>query len=85
MWESSVEKAPSWRPAESCQHQPGISHALCETPNEAMLDNQGAPKPQCVRLDVLINPLFASRSERAEEENRAFVTNENVRSDRDNL
>jgi hypothetical protein len=49
-----------------------------------MLDDQCVPKPQGVRLDVLINPLFASGSERAEQENRAFVANENVRRTRDN-
>jgi hypothetical protein len=50
-----------------------------------MLDNQGAPKPQCVRLDVLINPLFASGSERTEQEDCTFIANENVRSIPDNL
>jgi hypothetical protein len=49
-----------------------------------MLDDQGAPKPQGVRLDVLMNPFFGSGSERAEQENCAFIVNENVRSARDN-
>jgi hypothetical protein len=50
-----------------------------------MLNDQGASKPQGVRLDVLINPLFGLGSERAEQENCAFIVNENVRSDRDNV
>jgi hypothetical protein len=49
-----------------------------------MLDDQGGPKPQCIRLDVLINPVFASGSERAEQKNCAFILNENVGSNRDN-
>jgi len=50
-----------------------------------MFDDQATPKPRSVRLDALINPLFASGSERAEQEDRAFIANENVRSIRDNL
>jgi hypothetical protein len=50
-----------------------------------MLNDQGAPKPLSVRLDVLINPFFAFEGKRAEKENGAFVMDENVRSDRDNL
>jgi hypothetical protein len=50
-----------------------------------MLYDQHVPKPLSVRLDVLINPRFASGSERAEQENRAVVANENVRRTRDNL
>jgi hypothetical protein len=50
-----------------------------------MLDDQGVPEPLSVRLDVIINPLFASGSERAEQENCAFIANENVRCTLDNL
>jgi hypothetical protein len=50
-----------------------------------MLYDQGASKPQRVRLDVLINPFFGLGSQRAEQENGAFIVNENVRGDRDNL
>jgi hypothetical protein len=68
----------------SLQHQPGVLHALREAPSETMLDDQNTPKPLSVRLNVIINPLFASGSERAEQEKCAFVMDENVRSDRDN-
>src|SRR5437899_9020590 len=37
------------------------------------------------RLDVLLDPLFASGSERAEQENRALIANQNVRGIRDKL
>src|SRR5438093_11787128 len=50
-----------------------------------MLDDQGAPKPLSVRLDMLLDPLFASGSERAEEENCALIANQNVRGTRNNL
>jgi hypothetical protein len=50
-----------------------------------MLNDQGAPEPERGLVDVLINPFFASGSERAEQENSAFIPNENVRSERDNL
>src|SRR6266566_2657390 len=50
-----------------------------------MLDDQGAPKPQSVRLDMLLDPLFASGSERAEQENCALIANQNVRGTRNNL
>src|SRR5882724_3390323 len=41
--------------------------------------------PQSVRLDVLLDPLFASGSERAEQENRALIANQDVRGTRDKL
>jgi hypothetical protein len=50
-----------------------------------MLDDQGVSKPQSVRLDVLINPLFALGSESAEQEDCAFIANENVRNIRNKL
>src|SRR5438552_17091803 len=56
-----------------------------ETPSDAILDDQGAPKPQSVRLDMLLNPLFATGSERADQENCALIANQNVRGIRDNL
>src|SRR6266550_910148 len=62
-----------------------ILQPLGETPSETVLDDQGAPKPQSVRLDVLLNPLFASGSERAEQEHCALIANQNVRGIRDNL
>jgi len=68
----------------SLQHQPRILHPVRETPSETMLDDQGAPKPHRVRLDVLINPFFALKRERAEQENGAFILNENVKSKWDN-
>src|SRR5437899_5456171 len=37
------------------------------------------------RLDVLLDPLFASGSERAEQENRALIANQDVRGTRDKL
>jgi len=40
---------------------------------------------ESVRLDVLLEPLFASGSERAEQENCALIANQNVRGIRDNL
>src|SRR6184192_3859628 len=40
---------------------------------------------QSVRLDVLLDPLFASGSERAEQENRALIANQDVRGTRDKL
>ena len=43
-----------------------------------MLDDQCVAKPLSVGLDVLINPRFGLGSERAEEEDRAFVANENI-------
>jgi hypothetical protein len=49
-----------------------------------VLDDQHVAKPLSVRAYVLINPFFALGSERAEEENCAFILNENVRSNRDN-
>jgi len=52
---------------------------LGEAPSETVLDDQGAPKPLSVRLDVLLDPLFASGSERAEEENCALIANQYVR------
>src|SRR5207244_3057357 len=61
-----------------------ILQPLGETPSETVLDDQGAPKPQSVRLDVLLDPLFASGSERAEE-NRALIANQDVRGTRDKL
>src|ERR1700730_4221580 len=69
----------------SSQHQPCILHALRETPRETMLNDQTVPKPQGVRLDVLINPFFASRSKRAEEEHCALIADENVGSIVDKL
>src|SRR5438309_11349516 len=62
-----------------------ILQPLGETPSETVLDDQGAPKPQSVRLDVLLDPLFASGSERAEQENRALIANQDVRGTRDKL
>jgi hypothetical protein len=56
---------------------------LGETPRETVLDDQGASKPLSVRLDVLLNPLFASGSERAEQENCALIANQNVGGIRD--
>jgi hypothetical protein len=44
-----------------------------------MLDDQHVSEPLSVPAYVLINPLFASGSKRAEQENCAFITNENVR------
>ena len=74
-------------PAVSDHASTNLRHhsALGETPSETVLDDQGAPKPQSVRLDVLLDPLFASGSERAEEENCALIANQNVRGIRDNL
>jgi hypothetical protein len=50
-----------------------------------VLDDQGAAKPLSVRLDMLLNPLFASGRERAEQENCALIANQDVRGIRDNL
>jgi hypothetical protein len=50
-----------------------------------VFDDQGTPKPQGVGLDVLINPFFASRSERAEKKESPFIADENVRSILDRL
>src|SRR5438093_5881986 len=74
-------------PAVSDHASTNLRHhsALGETPSETMLDDQGAPKPQSVRLDMLLDPLFASGSERAEQENCALIANQYVRSIRDNL
>ena len=68
-------------PAVSDHASTNLRHhsALGETPSETVLDDQGAPKPQSVRLDVLLDPLFASGSERAEQENCALIANQNVR------
>src|SRR5258708_19711560 len=49
-----------------------------------MFHDQRIPKPQGIRLDVLI-PLFASRGERAEQKHCPFIANKNVRSILDNL
>jgi len=49
-----------------------------------MDNDQRVPEPQCVRLDVFIKPLFASGSERAEQENGTFIANQNVWSIRNN-
>src|SRR5207244_5987894 len=62
-----------------------ILQPLGETPRETVPDDQRAPKPLSVRLDVLLDPLFASGSERAEQENCALIANQNVRGIRDNL
>src|SRR5438552_2451103 len=62
-----------------------ILQPLGETPSETVLDDQGAAKPQSVRLDVLLDPLFASGSERAEQENCALIANQNVRGIWNNL
>src|SRR6266566_7014247 len=59
--------------------------ALGRDPTETVFDDQGAPKPLSVRLDVLLDPLFASGSERAEQENCALIANQYVRGIRDNL
>src|SRR5439155_16788928 len=74
-------------PAVSDHASTNLRHhsALGETPRETVLDDQGAPKPQSVRLDVLLNPLFASGSERAEQENRALIANQYVRGTPDKL
>src|SRR5438876_11935421 len=74
-------------PAVSDHASTNLRHhsALGETPSETILDDQGAPKPLSVRLDVLLNPQFASGSERAEQENCALIANQNVRGIRDNL
>ena len=44
----------------SPEDEAGILHAQSETPREAVLDDQGVPKPCSVGLDSLINPLFGS-------------------------
>src|SRR5438876_6057599 len=74
-------------PAVSDHASTNLRHhsALGETPSETMLDDQGAPKPLSVRLDVLLDPLFASGSERAEQENCALIANQYVRGIWDNL
>ena len=43
-----------------------------------MLYDQHVPKPLSVRLDVMINPLFASGSERAEQEDCALLLSSNT-------
>jgi hypothetical protein len=50
-----------------------------------MLDDQGVAKPLGLGLDVLINPRFGLGSERAKQENGAFIANQNVRGIRDYL
>src|SRR6266568_1064359 len=76
--------------------QPSLDHFLISSLNvhrshcrqnsfAQAVDDQGAPKPLSVRLDVLLDPLFASGSERAEQENRALIANQNVRGIRDKL
>src|SRR6266568_1408736 len=76
--------------------QPSLDHFLISSLNvhrshcrqnsfAQAVDDQGAPKPLSVRLDVLLDPLFASGSERAEQENRALIANQDVRGTRDNL
>src|SRR5207244_8707655 len=59
--------------------------ALGRDPSETVLDDQGAPTRQSVRLHVLLDPLFASGSERAEQENCALIANQNVRGIRNNV
>jgi hypothetical protein len=43
-----------------------------------MVDDQRMTEPECAGLHVILDPFFALGTERAEQENCAFVTNENV-------
>src|SRR6266567_3013873 len=67
--QSHAFRCPLFSPAVSdhASTNPGILQPLGETPRETVLDDQGAPKPQSVRLDVLLDPLFASESKRTEQ------------------